>query len=128
MSDDAPELPGLPARAFAKIDSEPDDRFYEMPRFVTHIDEAAIAAVTGLYRELFPPGATVLDLMGSWISHLPPEVAYGQLIGHGMNAEKLAGNPRYDLRLMHSLNTKPHLPLDPASDDAMGLFFSTQYH
>ena len=35
MSDDAPELPSLPARTFAKIDMEPDDRFYDMPRFVT---------------------------------------------------------------------------------------------
>jgi SAM-dependent methyltransferase len=127
MSDDAPELPGLPARAFAKIDSEPDDRFYEMPRFVTHIDEPAIAAVTGLYRELFPPGATVLDLMGSWVSHLPPEVPYGQVIGHGMNAEELAGNPRYDGWFVHNLNAEPHLPLDPASVDAIGLCVSIQY-
>lgn len=127
MSDDAPELPGLPARAFAKIDSEPDERFYEMPRFVTHIDEAAVAAVTGLYRELFAPGATVLDLMGSWVSHLPPEVAYGHVIGHGMNAEELAGNPRYDRWFVHNLNAEPHLPLDPASVDAIGLCVSIQY-
>src|SRR2546429_264585 len=48
MSDDASELPGLPARAFAKIDTEPDDRFYDMPRFVAHIDDAAIAGVTAI--------------------------------------------------------------------------------
>ena len=127
MSDDASELPGLPARAFAKIDSAPDDRFYEKPRFVTHIDEAAIAAVTALYRDLFPPGATVLDLMGSWVSHLPPEVAYCAVIGHGMNAEELARNPRYDRWFVHDLNAAPHVPLDPASVDAIGLCVSIQY-
>lgn len=127
MSDDASELPGLPARAFAKVDGEPDDRFYQMPRFVTHIDEAAIAAVTGLYRELFAPGATVLDLMGSWVSHLPPEVTYGEVIGHGMNDAELARNPRYDRWFVHDLNVAPHLPLDPASVDAIGLCVSIQY-
>ena len=30
-----------------------------------------IAGVTGLYRELFPAGGVVLDLMGSWVAHIP---------------------------------------------------------
>jgi SAM-dependent methyltransferase len=127
MSDDAPELPGVPARAFAKADTEPDDRFYDMARFVTHIDDGAIAGVTQLYRELFPPGGTVLDLMGSWVSHLPPEVAYGQVIGHGMNAEELAGNPRYSRWFVHDLNAAPSLPLVSGSVDAIGLCVSIQY-
>src|SRR5579885_1989139 len=126
MSDDAPELPGLPAWAFAKVDREPDDRFYDLPRFVTHIDDAAIASVTRLYRELFPPGGTVLDLMGSWVSH-PQEVAYGQVIGHGMNAEELAANPRYGRWFVHDLNAEPSLPLDSGSVDAVGLCVSIQY-
>ena len=32
--------------------------------------------------------------MSSWVSHLPPEVAYGQVVGLGMNAAELARNPR----------------------------------
>jgi hypothetical protein len=33
----------LPAEAFAKHDRDPDPLFYAQPRFVTHIDDAAIA-------------------------------------------------------------------------------------
>ena len=73
MNDDLPELP---PEAFLKEDMSPDPQFYQQPRFVTHIDESAVAAVTGLYHAAFPAGGTVLDLMGSWVSHLPLEVAY----------------------------------------------------
>ena len=31
--------------------------------------------------------------MSSWISHLPPEIAYRRVVGLGMNAEELAANP-----------------------------------
>jgi hypothetical protein len=48
------------------MDETPDEEFYRTPRLVTHIDERAIAAVTQLYRELFPGGEEVLDLMSSW--------------------------------------------------------------
>jgi hypothetical protein len=54
MTDDLPELP---ADAFARWDTGRDPLFYAVPRFVTHIDDQAIAAVTALYRRLFPPGA-----------------------------------------------------------------------
>lgn len=123
----ASELPGLPAQAFDKADTAPDDQFYAMPRFVTHIDDGAIAAVTGLYRTLFPPGGTVLDLMGSWVAHLPEDVAYGEVIGHGMSAEELAANPRYDRWFAHDLNASPSLPLGTATVDAVGICVSIQY-
>ncbi len=45
----------LPPDAFRRYDESPDTLFYLQPRFVAHIDDAAIAAVTQLYRELFPP-------------------------------------------------------------------------
>ena len=37
-----------------------------------------------------------MDLMSSCVSHLPGEVGYGEVIGHGMNAEELAANPQPD--------------------------------
>ena len=120
-------LPELPPGAFAKIDASPDTIFYAEPRFVTHIDDGAIAAVTGLYRALFPAGGTVLDLMSSWVSHLPEEVAYAKVIGHGMNAAELAANPRLDCRFAQDLNRDPKLPLDDASVDAVGICVSIQY-
>jgi hypothetical protein len=34
-------------------------------------------------------GGVVLDLCSSWVSHLPPEVEYSKVIGHGMNAAEV---------------------------------------
>ncbi len=69
-------MTALPPQAFARLDESPDELFYQSPRLVTHIDDAAIAAVTQIYRELLPPSGAILDLMSSWVSHLPPEVAW----------------------------------------------------
>ena len=124
MSDDLPELP---PRAFEKQDPSPDPLFYAQPRFVTHIDDHAIAAVTALYRELFPAGGAILDLMGSWVSHLPPEVQYAEVIGHGMSAEELKANRRLSRFFVQDLNENASLPLADRSLDAVGLCVSVQY-
>ncbi len=121
------QLPGLPASAFAKADPSPDAGFYAWPRFVTHIDNGAMAAVTAAYRALLPQGGTILDLMSSWISHLPDEVVYAAVTGHGMNAEELAANPRLTRWFVQDLNASPALPLDNASHDAACLCVSVQY-
>jgi SAM-dependent methyltransferase len=118
---------GLPDGAFAKIDGEPDEAFYEPPRLVTHIDHGAIAALTGLYREVLPTGGVLLDLMSSWVSHLPPDIAYAEIIGHGMNATELAANPRLDRWFVQNLNRDPVLPLAAASVDAAMICVSIQY-
>ena len=90
VSDDE-QLPGLPENAFLKEDPSPDHLFYAAPRFVTHIGGNAVEAVTALYRDVLPAGGVILDLMSSWISHLPRDVAYGEVIGHGMNADGIEG-------------------------------------
>ena len=120
-------FPELPADAFEKADRSPDARFYAQARLVTHIDDAAIAAVTALYRGVLPVGGTVLDLMSSWVSHLPGDVAYAEVIGHGMNARELAANPRLDRWFVQDLNADPMLPLPPASVDAACVCVSIQY-
>ena len=119
--------PELPDGAFAKADPTPDTRFYAQARLVTHIDDAAIAAVTSLYREVLPPGGVVLDLMSSWVSHLPDDVAFAAVIGHGMNENELAANPRLDRRFIQDFNADPALPLPPASVDAACMCVSIQY-
>lgn len=123
----ADSLPELPPRAFAKADPSPDADFYAEPRFVTHIDDGAIAAVTALYRRIFPAGGTVLDLMSSWVSHLPDDVEYAEVIGHGMNADELAANPRLSRWFVQDLNRDPMLPLADASVDAAAICVSIQY-
>jgi hypothetical protein len=57
---------------FAKDDPSDDALFYRPAALVTHIDDRAIAALTARYAEAIPPGSRVLDLLSSWVSHLPP--------------------------------------------------------
>ncbi|OAH28022.1 methyltransferase type 11 [Methylorubrum populi] len=120
-------LPGLPPEAFAKQDLTPDTLFYAQPRFVTHIDDAAIAAVTDFYRSHLPPGGRILDLMSSWVSHLPGEAAYATVIGHGLNERELAANPRLTQHFVQDLNADPTLPLETASLDAALICVGVQY-
>ena len=112
---------------FRRWDESPDWLFYSQPRLVTHIDDAAIAAVTQLYRELFPPGGAVLDLMSSWVSHLPPEIVYRKVVGLGLNQEELETNPRLDAWIVHDLNTEPLLPFSDREFDAAAICVSMQY-
>jgi SAM-dependent methyltransferase len=121
------QLPGLPAGAFEKADPSPDAEFYAFPRFVTHIDDDAISAVTRVYRETLPAGGAVLDLMSSWVSHLPDDVAYASVVGHGMNEEELAANPCFSRWFVQDLNIEPTLPLDENLFDGACLCVSVQY-
>jgi SAM-dependent methyltransferase len=120
-------LPQLPEGAFGRMDETPDEEFYRTPRLVTHIDDRAIAAVTQLYREFFPPGGEILDLMSSWISHLPPEVEYGRVVGLGMNETELRRNERLDAYIVQNLNENPRLPFGDAEFDGCGICVSIDY-
>jgi SAM-dependent methyltransferase len=117
----------FPKGAFRRYDETPDEWFYSSPRLVTHIDDRAIAAVTQLYREHFPPGRTILDLMSSWVSHLPPEVTYGRVVGVGMNEVELKENPRLDAHVVQDLNANPTLPFGNGEFDGMGCCVSIDY-
>src|SRR6266516_3924498 len=112
---------------FRRFDESPDAFFYRQPRFVTHIDEPAVAAVTQLYRDVLPAGGAVLDLMSSWVSHLPPEVMYRRVVGIGMNEDELASNPRLDARQVKDLNREPVLEFDDGTFDAATICVSIQY-
>jgi methyltransferase family protein len=118
---------GLPPDAFAKLDNEDDEIFYEPPRLVCHIDDGAIAALTDFYRSVLPAGGALLDLMSSWVSHLPPEIGYKEVIGHGMNAAELAANPRLSRWFIQNFNLETSLPLSTASIDAAMICVSVQY-
>ncbi len=120
-------MTSLPGDAFRRFDEGPDEAFYCEPRFVNHLDEAAIGAVTDLYRRFFPPGGAILDLMSSWVSHLPPEVAYTRVVGVGMNARELAENPFLDEWYVQNLNREPRLPLGDGEFDGAAICVSIQY-
>ena len=118
---------GLPQGAFTKIDGDADEEFYEEPRLVYHIDDHAVAALTEFYRTVLPAGGVLIDLMSSWVSHLPSEAQYAEVIGLGMNAAELAANPRLARRLVQNLNRDPLLPLPDNSVDAAMICVSVQY-
>lgn len=123
-----PEFPAdFPPGAFGRLDESDDLAFYAPPRLVTHIDEGAIAALTECYRELLPAAGAVLDLMSSWVSHLPPELELAECVGHGMNAAELDANPRLTRRFVQDLNRDTALPLEDAVFDAALCCVSVQY-
>jgi SAM-dependent methyltransferase len=108
---------GFPSGFFDRADEGADPDFYALPRLVTHIDDAAIAAVGALYDELGITG-DVLDLMSSWVSHFatPPR----RLTVLGMNRAELDANAAADERIVHDLNASPAIPLpDESADDAV---------
>ncbi len=121
------DAPALPPEAFRRQDETPDAQFYQAPRFVTHIDAGAIAAVTQLYREYFPPGGALLDLMSSWVSHLPADVPYRRVAGLGMNAAELRANPRLTSRAVQDLNQAPALEFADNEFDGAAICVSIDY-
>ncbi len=120
-------LPELPQDAFRKEDGGDDAEFYGPARLVSHIDEAATRALTAYYRAILPAGGVVLDLMSSWVSHLPAEVRFAEVIGQGMNAEELRANPRLSRSFVQDLNRTPALPLEADSCDAALCCVGVQY-
>ena len=110
-----------------KWDGSDDSLFYAEPRFVHHLDGAFRERLTELYRERLPADGVVLDLMSSWVSHLPEDVSYRSVIGHGLNAKELDANPRLERRWVQNLNQDQHLPLDSASVDATLIVAGWQY-
>jgi len=121
------DLPEFPAGAFARIDESDDGAFYRPARLVTHIDDGAIAELAHFYGKVLPQGGALLDLMSSWVSHLPDDFAVTELVGHGMNAEELAANSRLTQRFVQDLNRDPLLPLTAESFDGAMCCVSVQY-
>lgn len=110
-----------------KWDSSDDQLFYAEPRFVQHLDAGFRDRLTQLYRDRIPERAVVLDLMSSWVSHLPDDVIYERVIGHGLNEKELAANRRLDSHWMHNINLNQEIPLKSGSVDAVLIVAGWQY-
>lgn len=120
-------FPELPEGAFTRQDAGDDLEFYAPPRLVTHIDASATAALTAFYRSLLPAGGRILDLMSSWVSHLPDDGDYAEVVGHGMNAEELAANPRLARWFVQDFNRDTALPFADRCFDAALCCVGVQY-
>lgn len=96
-----------------RLDNSGDSVFYDQPRFVTHIDDSAISYLTKFYRQEFASlseeSLDVLDLCSSWISHLPEDIKYGNVVGVGMNEKELSANKQLTGFVVQDLNENPSL-------------------
>ena len=117
----------IPTEYFRREDESPDHLFYEQPRMVAHIDPSTIDALTAYYDQVIPANAEMLDLMSSWISHIPPGKSLARLSGVGMNEVELAANERLDDYVVHDLNADPELPFSEATFDVCAIVVSIQY-
>ena len=112
---------------FDRVDASEDELFYAVPRLVAHIDDQARTSLAAHYAEVLTPGTAILDLMSSFVSHLPAEVAFAAVTGLGMNAVELDANPQLTERVVHNLNREPRLPFADAAFDACLIAVSIQY-
>jgi SAM-dependent methyltransferase len=113
--------------AYAREDESSDERFYEMPRKVVHIDDGAIVALGRLYADVLPADGRLLDLMSSWRSHLPSGFRAREVVGLGMNAEEMADNPQLTAHVVHDVNREERLPFGDAEFDGAMCAVSIQY-
>ncbi len=113
--------------AFRREDPTIDSDFYGKPRFVQHIDSQAKEVIRNVYSRLLKPHMDVLDLMSSWESHLPEELALGDVVGLGLNQAELDANPRLKQGIVQDLNAHPVLPFADGSFDAVLCSVSVEY-
>ena len=88
------------ATDFTKADQHQDSEFYVVPRFVYHIDEGAVAALTNYYKDAIKDGSEVLDVCSSWVSHYPVgfEGRMKRVAGTGLNRMELEANEQFTER------------------------------
>lgn len=122
-----PADPPFTPEQFERVDPSDDAHFYETPRLVTHIDDAAIATIGEVLRELIPPDATILDLMSSWKSHLPPEARPRRTVGLGLNEVELTANDQLDEYIVQDINKDTVLPFPDDTFDIVIITVSIQY-
>ena len=122
-------LEDIPQQYFRRQDESSDFQFYQSPRLVAHIDDAAIAALGAFFRPRVPDNADVLDLMSAYLTHLPSDVRARcrRVAGLGMNEAEMAANGQLTDHVVHSLNDAPTLPYPDGSFDVALCTVSVQY-
>ena len=110
-----------------KSDISDDEIFYQQPRFVHHLSDSFRNRLTSLYSEYLLNHHIILDLMSSWVSHLPSNIRYKKVIGHGMNEAELSSNERLDKFFVQNLNKKQNMPIEDSSVDVGLIVAGWQY-
>ena len=111
----------------SKVDISDDKIFYQNPRYVNHLSASFRNRLTNLYSEYLCNEYTILDLMSSWVSHLPNDRKYKKIIGHGMNESELRTNKRLDSFWVQNLNKIQIMPIECSSVDVGLIVAGWQY-
>ena len=111
----------------SKIDFADDQIFYQQPRYVHHLSDSFRSRLTDLYLNYLHKHYVILDLMSSWVSHLPEEIKFKKVIGHGMNEAELSSNKRLDRFWIQNLNQTQNMPIESSSVDAGLIVAGWQY-
>ena len=110
-----------------KIDIVDDQIFYQQPRYVHHISNSFRTRLTSLYLDYLLNHHVILDLMSSWVSHLPSNIRYKKIIGHGLNEAELSSNKRLDSFWVQNLNKTQNMPIEDSSIDVGLIVAGWQY-
>ena len=110
-----------------KSDFSDDEIFYQEPRYVYHLSDSFRTRLTNLYSEYLLNHYVILDLMSSWVSHLPQNIRYKKVVGHGMNQAELSSNERLDKFFVQNLNKKQNMPIEYSSIDVGLIVAGWQY-
>ena len=111
----------------SKIDFADDQIFYQQPRYVHHLSDSFRSRLRHLYLNYLHKHYVILDLMSSWVSHLPEDITFKKVIGHGMNEAELSSNKRLDRFWIQNLNQTQNMPIESSSVDAGLIVAGWQY-
>ncbi|KAJ8531995.1 hypothetical protein K7X08_011918 [Anisodus acutangulus] len=101
---------------FQRFDESSDTLFYEMPRFVTHIDDQAIAALTKYYSEVLPSSQS----LRCWVQARKDS-------WNGYDEDELKRNPVLTEYVVQDLNINPKLPFGDNTFDVITNVVSVDY-
>eukprot|EP00586_Coscinodiscus_wailesii_P022785 CAMPEP_0172497224 /NCGR_PEP_ID=MMETSP1066-20121228/96820_1 /TAXON_ID=671091 /ORGANISM="Coscinodiscus wailesii, Strain CCMP2513" /LENGTH=291 /DNA_ID=CAMNT_0013269869 /DNA_START=207 /DNA_END=1082 /DNA_ORIENTATION=+ len=124
-----PEEAPFTPKDFFRADEQNDKSFYTVPRFVYHIDEPAVSALTQYYRREIKPKSDILDICSSWVSHYPLEFpdVMGRISGTSMSKWELGANDQLSDYVARDLNEEPVLPYEDNSFDVVTCVVSIDY-
>ena len=110
-----------------KLDESNDEDFYSDPKFVYHLDSNFRNYLSSIYKNEIKDSSTVLDLMSSWDSYLPPEKIFKKVIGHGLNKDELERNKSLNSFWIQNFNVDQTIPLENESVDFCLMVAAWQY-
>lgn len=132
-----PDEPPFTRQDMSRADEHKDNEFYVVPRFVYHIDEGAVSALTNYYKSAIAPGSSILDIASSWVSHYPLDFpdTMKKISGSGMNRLEMVANDQLSDFTVKDLNERdsnnadlpPTLPYGDGVFDAVTCVVSIDY-